>query len=299
MRNIKGLLLLCIAVCLLSSCEDDGISLGEVRYHPSFLWSDEEIIPVTKTIDFDFSQDAKDDESTFAEFQFVDNEGKPISTNEMQVFIDGKQLADNKFKVKSNVSSMELLFQFTPAAAAGKHQGYLKLIGHRLERIDSQQLTAGQKVDVFQWTLNYDKRMNPLAKVLMWIGIVILAMLALWFVVFQRIFFPRFGSIQKTFTIPGMAPLIIKAKEFKGARMVVVAASHSKKQSGWERLWKGRIVYKTHPAFTDPITFKPSRGHRVLARCQAGTYQVVPNPMPGIGASTITDIKKNVKINVN
>ena len=81
--------------------------------------------------------------------------------------------------------------------------------------------------------------------------------------------------------------------------MVVVAASHQKKQSGWNRFWTGKILYKTHPAFVSPITFKPSRGHRVLARVQAGTYQVMPNPMPGVGAATIIDIKKNLKINVN
>ena len=81
--------------------------------------------------------------------------------------------------------------------------------------------------------------------------------------------------------------------------MVVVAASHPKKQSAWNRLWTGKIVYKTHPAFVSPITFKPSSGRRVLAKVQTGTYQVMPNPMPGIGAATIIDISKNLKINVN
>ena len=81
--------------------------------------------------------------------------------------------------------------------------------------------------------------------------------------------------------------------------MVVVAASHPKKQSGWNRFWTGKILYKTHPAFATPIVFKPSRRRRILARVQAGTYIVRPNPMPGVGAATITDIQKNLTINVN
>ena len=81
--------------------------------------------------------------------------------------------------------------------------------------------------------------------------------------------------------------------------MVVVAASHPKKQSAWNRFWTGKIIYKTHPAFVTPIIFKPSRGRRVLTKVQVGTYQVMPNPMPGIGSATIFDIKKNLKINVN
>ena len=81
--------------------------------------------------------------------------------------------------------------------------------------------------------------------------------------------------------------------------MVEIAASHQKKQTGWNRFWTGKILYKTHPAFAAPITFKPSKGHKVLAMVQAGTYQVMPNPMPGVGAATIVDIKKDLNINVN
>lgn len=280
----------------MTSCKkDESVSFGTVEYYPSFLWVDSNITPVTKTFDFDFSQDAKD-ENSFAEFQFVDNEDKPISTNIMQVTIDGKEIANNKFRVNSDVSSKNLIFTFSPNAEEGKHQGYLKLICHSLDRLDSQPLTSNQQVVAFQWTMKYDKRMNPLAKVLMWIGIVIFALLALWFFIFKPIFYPRFGSIQKTFIVPGMTPLIVK---FKGTRMVVVAASHQKKQSRWNRFWTGKILYKTHPAFVSPITFKPSRGRRVLAKVQAGNYQVMPNPIPGIGAATIIDIKKNLKINVN
>ena len=93
-----------------------------------------------------------------------------------------------------------------------------------------------------------------------------------------------------------MAPLIVR---FKGARMVVVAASHQKKQSAWNRFWTGKILYVTHPAFVSPIIFRPRKGRQILARVQSGTYQVTPNPIPGVGTATIIDIQKNLKINVN
>ena len=282
-------------ICLSSCKKDESVTFGTVEYYPSFLWVDSKTMPVTKTFDFAFSQDAKD-YGSFAEFQFVDNDGKAISTDIMQVKVDGKECPNNRFRISSDVASKELTFEFSPNAQDGKHQGYLRLVSHQLDRLDSQPLKAGQKVDAFQWTLNYDKRMNPLAKVLMWIGIAILAMLVIWFIIFRPIFYPRFGSIQKTFIAPGMAPLIVR---FKGARMVVVAASPPKKQSGWNRFWTGKILYKTHPAFDAPVVFKPSRGRRVLAKVQAGTYQVMPNPMPGIGSAIIIDIKKNLNINVN
>lgn len=284
-----------ILICLSSCKKDESVSFGTIGYYPDFLWVDSKTTPVSKILDFDFSQDAKDYDS-YAEFQFVDNAGNEISTDIMQIVIDGKECPNNRFRINCDVASKEITFKFSPDAVEGKYQGYLKLVSHQLDRLDSQPLKAGQKVDAFQWTLNYDKRMNPLAKFVMWVGIVMLSMLIIWFIIFRPIFYPRFGSIQKTFNIPGMAPLVIR---FKGARMVVLAASHPKKQSVWNRFWTGKIIYQTHPAFVVPIVFKPSRGRRVLSKVQAGNYQVMPNPMPGVGAATIIDIKKNLKINVN
>ena len=295
MNKISNIILISL-ILFLTSCKDDSISFGTVEYYPAFLWVDANITPVTKTFDFDFSEDAKNDSHSFAEFQFVDNDGKPINTKVMQVYDNGVQLSENKLRIGSNIDTKDLTFRFSSNASNGKHQGYLKLINHNLDRLDSQSLMPGQKADAFQWTLYFDKGMNPLAKGLMWLGILILTLLFVWVLLLKPLFYPRFGSIQKTFNIPGMAPLIIR---FKGARMVVLAASHPKKQSVWNRFWTGKIIYQTHPAFVVPIVFKPSRGRRVLSKVQAGSYQVMPNPMPGVGAATIIDIKKNLKINVN
>lgn len=74
-----------ILILLFTSCNNNSPSLGTVEFHPSFLWVKADTIPVTKTFIFEFSQDAKNDNKTFAEFQFVDNSGIPISTNIIKV----------------------------------------------------------------------------------------------------------------------------------------------------------------------------------------------------------------------
>lgn len=295
--NYLKIFFLSISIFLLtSSCSDEGVSFGVVDYYPGFLWEESNISPVTKTFEFDFSQDAKDDNSTFAEFQFVGNDGKPISTDVMVVYCNGEQLQDNKFKIGSDVVSKELTFHFTPEAESGKHQGYLKLINHKLDRLDSQPLEKGQMVDAFQWTLYYDKNMNPLAECLMWIGIVLGLCLLTWLLVLKRMVYPTFGSIQKTFYIPGQAPLIVK---FKGARRIVVSALPQKQQSAWNRFWTGKIVNIAHPYFTSSLTLIPSKGRKVLVKADSGTYHIMPNPMPGIGSAELMDIKNNLKININ
>ena len=113
MKKINILLLSCI---LLVSCKDEKVEFGTVEYYPAFLWVDENMSPVTKTMDCDFSLDAQEDANSFAEFQFVDNEGKPIQTSEMQVRVDGVLVKNNIFRVNSNIKSIKLEFSFSPDA---------------------------------------------------------------------------------------------------------------------------------------------------------------------------------------
>lgn len=269
----------------MTSCKkDESVSFGTVEYYPSFLWVDSNITPVTKTFDFDFSQDAKDNNS-FAEFQFVDNEGKPISPKTMQVTIDGKQIENNRFRINSDVTSKELTFTFSPEAEKGKHQGYLKLISHNLDRLDSQPLANNQQVDAFQWTLNYDKGINPLAKVLMWIGFLILVLLALWFFALRPILYPHFAKFTKSVLIEKDGKIVGQLNfAFKGARKVIFY-NQKKKQSFWNKLFIGEIRTLVNPNFVSELTFVPRKKN---ANAHGVGYTIQPNPIPRSGIAKIT-----------
>lgn len=279
---------------LFASCENKSVSFGTVEYYPDFLWVNSNITPVKKTLEFDFSPDAKNDAGSFAEFQFVDNDGKSIPTSEMQVKVDGVTADHNIFRVYSKTDSVKLEFTFSPDANTGKHQGYLKLINHKLDRLDSQQLSVGQKVDVFQWTLDYDKSMNPLAKILMWILIVVFSLALIWILGVRRFVFPTFRAIRKKMIIPNQAPVVI---QFTGARMVILDSVRHK-QSLWNRIWTGKIIYKQVPALTVPITFKPtSKGKKILFISKSTNYTCSPNPID-VRPSKITDITYNQQITI-
>ena len=234
----------------MTSCKkDESISFGTVEYYPSFLWVDSKTKPVTKTLDFDFSQDAKNDNS-YAVLQFVDNEGKSISTEVMQVIIDDKEISNNQFRINSDVTSKELIFKFSTNAEEGKHQGYLRLINHSLDRLDSQPLTPNQQVDVFQWTLNYDKCMNPLLNVLLWIGGILLTLLLLWIFLIRKIVYDyiKVGSIRIT-------EPYFSQRRIKGARQVVFINKKTK-QGRLNRLFTGKIIYEINPVWTTPVVFE-------------------------------------------
>lgn len=262
MKNLNFAIMIAAFGILFSSCGDDKsvVSLGDVEYYPQFLLCDSSITSLTKTFDLEFSQDAKLDKNCYAEFQFVDNNGNPVSTKVMQVSIDGKPLKDNKFRVTSKDTEKQLTFTFSPDAKNGKHQGYLKLVSHNLDRLDAQQLTVGQQVDALQWTIHYKKAMNPLAKVLMWLGILLLAALALWFLMIRWMVYDyiKVGSIRIT-------EPYYSQRQIKGARQLVFTSKPTK-QSFLNRLFTGKIIYEINPVWNVPVIFEAASKGQVKMR---------------------------------
>ncbi|MFA6883715.1 MAG: hypothetical protein WCQ55_01195 [Paludibacteraceae bacterium] len=295
MKNIYVLVAFLVTI-LFVSCKDESIDMGMVSYHSSFLWSEAETVPLVKTYEFDFSEDAKHEPECYAEFIFVDNEEKPIDQDEMIVWVDGQKTKDNTFRVNSKESSKEVKFVFTERAEGGKYQGYLKLINHKLHRIDNTQLQQEESVPVFQWTIRYDKRMNPLAKVLVWIVSIVSTMLFLWFVFFRQIFYPQFKKITKTVLIRQNGQIVGQTKlAFKGARMVVFT-NKTIKQSFWNRLFMGKIKFLEKPFFTENLTFVPRRKN---AQAYGEGYVIEPNPIPQSGMATIKNVQQKLEINLS
>lgn len=273
----------------------DNNHFGKASYYGPFLFSGEKSKPATSELLVSFSEQAeKENSSAVMKVYLVDKKSEErvsFASQCLTIRINGEELNGDSFVLTPGTSKLTMSITGGENTKSGSYYGRIELVPSNLDNY-----SINCRPEVYKWKMSFSQKWNPLKLCLAWLLAILLSAFLLWMLVLKPIFYPRFSSIQKTFNVPGMAPLIVK---FKGARMVVVAASHQKKQSGWNRFWTGKILYKTHPAFVSPITFKPSKRRRVLARVQAGTYQVMPNPMPGVGAATIIDIKKNLKINVN
>ena len=282
-----------LAVWLVSSCQEAGVPFGTVEYYPDFLWVSSNTTPVKKTFEFDFSQDAQNDKDAYAELQFVDNEGNPVSTDIMQVYDGSRLLEGNKIRVLSDVKVKELTFTFSPQAMDGKHQGYLKLVNHNLDRIESQQPNPGDQLDVLQWTLHYSKVMNPLAKVLMWILITIIVCLCIWFFVIRPILYPHFSKFTKSVLIEQNNAIVGQFNySFKGARKVIFY-DKKVKQAVWSKLFTGEIKTYVHPLFRNKLTFTPRKRNAAVL---GSGYTASCNPIPRSGVATITNEQEKMKI---
>jgi len=267
--------------------------LGKASYYDSFLWVSEESTSIVSNVKVNFSEQAsREGSSATMMAYFMDKKGKDKispSKSGFKLLMNGEET--ESIKLTPEISEVVIEMIGDGETKDGVYYGRIQLIPSNLDNY-----TINCRQDIFKWKFDFDEKCNPLKLALIILLILLVLAFILWILVLRPVFFPRFGSILKTFNVPGMAPLIIK---FKGARQVIVSANPQKRQSVRNKFWTGKIVYKIHPAFITPIVFVPGRGKKVLVRTESGAYQISPNPMPGIGSAVITDIRQNKKINVN
>ena len=268
-------------------------NFGTGSYYDSFGGVSSRSVPVVSDVKVEFSDQAKlDNSSARMEVYLVDSrDGQEISfkSQNLRLYINGEERTS--LTLTPEMTSVELSVVGSSETERGTYYGRIRLVPSSLDNCH-----VNGSPEIYKWRFSFRHKMNPLKVGITWLVIILLTAFLVWMLVLKPMIYPRFGSIQKVFNIPGYAPLIIK---FKGARLVELAAAHQKKQSWWNRFWTGKIIYATHPAFVSPISFKPNKGRRILTRVQAGAYHVSPNPMPGVGSATINDLRKNIKINVN
>ena len=205
----------------------------------------------------------------------IDDKGNALPASKYTIKVDGKNSGPS-FSVK-NKRLVNVAIRCTKAVSPGKQ--YVQVRG------------GGPLVT----HVYFRHHLNPLIVWLSWIVTLLALISLLWFLIFRRVFYPKFRSCMKTFVIPNQAPLIVK---MTGARMVVISAQQ-KKQSFWDALIKGPVICKSHPSFTSPITMRPMKGRKISVKVDSSTYRVSPNPMPCIGTATLDNIRSNMHITIN
>lgn len=271
--------------------------LGKVIYYPKFWWSDEKTISLTDTLFLNFNHDAKENHA-YAEFRFVDSDGNAISQEDLHIHINGEKIDKHLFRIDSKDDFIVLTFCYTPSAEAGKYQGWLQLKDHNLNQSGDTELVQGQKHNSLYWQIQYEKDMNPLAKCMMWIGIIILTLLLLWFLVIKPIKYPTFKTYRKNILISKAGKIQTQHKvTFTGARKVIFA-NKVQQQSTLNKIFCGKIVTYVNADFESPISFTPTR-NRKAAHAVGHSYNITPNPIQRSGIATIINQQKQLKITLN
>ena len=79
----------------------------------------------------------------------------------------------------------------------------------------------------------------------------------------------------------------------------VVFANKLIKQSFFNKLLTGEILYVIDTEFVSPIIFKPRGKKGAFAFYSTGEYRISPNPVPKVGKAIIENNKTKQRITLN
>lgn len=109
---------------------------------------------------------------------------------------------------------------------------------------------------------------NPLAIILLGLAIILISLLILWFAAIKIMMYPRIKLGRITITEP-----YYKSLKIYGARKVIFT-SNPQKQSMFNRLFTGRIVYEANEIWTSRMEMDPCK--KALRPMARGKYLITP-----------------------
>ncbi len=283
----------------MSSCSQENtiehVTLGTTTYHDRFLWSDADTVFLNKTLTVCFNKDAVSRGAT-ADLVFTDNFGKRISTKELQIVFEGKLLSDNVIRIapRGNAEQeLNIKFRFLPSAKKGKHQGFILVRSQELKAVNDVEINGNTQV--VQWTMYFEKQMNPLKK-----GLIIFAIALFVSIVAARLILHRrtFGSTaKKSITATNESGVILygpKTLRFNGCSEIIFS-DLPKEQSALDIFFRGKTLTIVSPAFATPLRLTPYKKKEI--KVSGGGYSLTrtkmkynDTPLKATSSSTKTTI---------
>jgi len=232
------------AAAFSEDCPDLGVS----SYYDSFLfWSGTEPNNLTFSFVPQWSPEAQRAGSS-ATFTLKDSEGR----NDFVVLMNGEKLANGTFTLTGeNTAPVELEICFNKNAQQGRRLLALQAVSCA----DLSRIGDTSPAESFQFMLEakFTKCWNPLQKILLWLGILLLAGLLVWFLLLKNMFYSRFKRVSRfTITDP-----YYSSRKIHGARRLVLT-NRQRKQSALNRLFTGKIIYEVNSMWASDVVIEPT-----------------------------------------
>ncbi len=194
-------------------------------------------------------------------------EGQP--DDDFTIFAGGREYhTGDRITISTADAPEELLLVFSPGARQGKR--YVSLVPsvrmsdvERINKLPVEALAASSGISIRS---SYSESWNPLAKILLALGLAIAAGLLVWFVVIRPARYPRFQVGAITIEGPGS---LNRRPHIAGCRMLVLT-SKPRKQGLLNRIFTRRIVYVINPAWSGDIIIVPASRRKAKVRCPQG-----------------------------
>lgn len=320
MKKIYNLFyLLAIALGFVSCGSDNGqgFYIGKSKSYSDFLWNKydwNKVVLPTQSLQLDMGE-LQYTQPIKLQVVYLDENGDYLPVNSSKgryitVFQNGKELKGSDIVIHPTDKTIDLQFRFNKIAHQGTYQLFLKILDcGDLDQINGEEAKVGNVIaSGIEWQVQYERGLNPIVIGLIWIGIIIIALLVLWFTLLRWIIFP-------TFSFDNMQVIYFEGDERKGredcslrgARKIVCDKS-PKYQSKLNKLFCGRIEYLTNAFWETPVEMKScgSDGISVSEDLKAGdasTYRMTAMIMaqngprkPFIVKRTKTEKTANISI---
>lgn len=267
---------------------DNNQDLGDGDYHPVFLfWSESELATVVCDLKAVFNRHALKNNGAI-QYKVTSDKGN----DDFDVIYNGEPCPDRSFIIQAKEKESTLTLQFHRDANTEKRHFLLAPIA-----ATNMELVNGLPAADYKMTLaaDYDINWNPWATLLMWLGIILLAVALIWFLVLKRVIFPTFRGVrQLKVTEP-----VFAVKKLKGVRRVVIANKQpQKKQSALGKLFTGEILYFVNPAFLQSaITAEPD-GKAVRLRTAHNVLCMPLNKLTKGAETELEETDTNLKMKI-
>lgn len=260
---VMPLILLCSCSGVVNKENFWGVSEA---YEP-YLWCKHHPDTIKKTIVFEFNDDAKrllDRPVKLGLFKKeLTPEGKeklvPLSTRQVELYIDGVISRDNTFSVKKDVEEIEIAVVFPDLEPTRVHTWYVKVIDNGgLDIINEYEVSGYHASEpiVKEVQVKTVKKANPLAVGVNSVLISILVVFCLWIFVLRYIIFPRFRI---SLVSVGKGDQTLIPRRAKGFIRFIITSS-PKRQNALMDLLTGKIQYfvmQQEDGVTEDIVIEP------------------------------------------
>ena len=269
----------------------EEMNLGQATWYDSFLfWGASEPDTLGFELKEVFNEEAKKDGS-IVELTMTDSDG----AMDFQLLYNGQKVENGKIVLNSKAyATSKFYIIFNSNAKEGKRYFTIKATNKReLDKINDQ------PVEQYEVSLRseYSVVWNPLKTIFMWIGILIIAALVLWFLIFKHILYPSIGIKTIQINEPYFCRINVKGKRR------VVFTNKELSQGMISRLFTGEILYKKNEIWASPLAFEAGAKKKTLRVMRTKDYTFDPyTPMlkaPGDYVAENINNKTKVKISIN
>ncbi len=274
---IGTILLFCFG--FLCSCTDKNpdekkaYNWGTTKMYPDFPLCSYKPVLMEHELSVSFNEDAVKRPESLHPFKLglfeMDDEGQyvVVSPSDIVLYKNGQKQNGTQFNIgledmdSDGNGDVKIAFEFTREAKEGLHIIYVRVLDYGgLDRVKDNEEGAEKPVDI--WKAEKENVMNPLAKALMWIGILLGCALVAWLFILKPILISTFKVGRLMISDP-----YYSNQSIHRARRIIFTNKTGAKDSFIKKIFLGRTVYEINPLWATELEGLPGQGETVRLRC--------------------------------